>query len=68
MPNWSELKTMPVVILTTSEDEKDVLQSYELQASCFITKPLEFEKFLEVARSIKQFYFDIVTLPPNGDK
>ena len=63
-----DLKTIPVVVLTTSEDEQDILRSYELQASCFITKPVEFEKFLEVARSIKHFYFNIVTLPPNGDK
>ena len=64
----ANLKTIPVVILTTSEDENDVLISYELQASCFITKPVEFQKFIEVARNIKQFYFSIVTLPPNGDK
>jgi len=44
------------------------LRSYELQASCYITKPVEFEKFIEVARSIKHFYFNIVTLPPNNDK
>lgn len=61
------LRTIPVVILTTSEDEQDILRSYELQASSFITKPVEFEKFLEVAKGIKQFYFNIVTLPPNGE-
>jgi len=66
--NDPDLKTIPVVILTTSEDEQDVLRSYELQASCYITKPVEFEKFIEVARSIKHFYFNIVTLPPNNDK
>lgn len=64
----TNLRTIPVVILTTSEDENDVLKSYELQASCYITKPVEFDNFLEVAKSIKQFYFNIVTLPPNGDK
>ncbi|MBS1998608.1 MAG: response regulator [Cyanobacteria bacterium SZAS LIN-2] len=62
-----DLKVIPVVVLTTSEDEQDVLRSYQLQASCYITKPVEFEKFIEVARSIKQFYFNIVTLPPNSD-
>jgi CheY-like chemotaxis protein len=61
-------RTIPVVILTTSEDENDVLKSYELQASCFITKPVDFDKFLEVARQIKQFFFTVVTLPPNGDQ
>jgi CheY-like chemotaxis protein len=64
----TNLRTIPVVILTTSEDENDVLKSYELQASCYITKPVEFDNFLEVAKSIKQFYFHVVTLPPNGDK
>ncbi len=63
-----QLRTIPVIILTTSEDEQDILRSYELQASSFITKPVEFEKFIEVAKGIKQFYFNIVTLPPNGDK
>ncbi len=62
------LRTIPVVILTTSEDEHDILRSYELQASSFITKPVEFEKFLDVAKGISQFYFNIVTLPPNGDR
>ena len=66
--NNPALRTIPVVILTTSEDENDVMKSYELQASCYITKPVEFDNFLEVAKSIKQFYFHIVTLPPNGDK
>jgi two-component system, chemotaxis family, response regulator Rcp1 len=59
------LRTIPVVILTTSEDENDILTSYELQASSFITKPVEFDNFLNVAKGIKEFYFNIVTLPPN---
>jgi len=60
------LKTIPVVVLTTSEAEEDVLHSYELQASCYVTKPVDFEKFVEVARGIKTFFFTVVTLPPNG--
>lgn len=62
-----ELKTIPVVILTTSEDERDIMTAYRLYASSFITKPVEFEKFLEVAKSIKSFYVNVVTLPPNED-
>lgn len=61
-------KFIPVIILTTSEDEADVLKSYELQASCYVTKPMDFEKLLDVAKQIKQFFFSVVTLPPNGDK
>lgn len=64
----AEFKHIPVVILTTSEDESDVLRSYELQASCYVTKPMDFEKFLEVAKNIKRFFFSIVTLPPNGER
>jgi len=63
-----QLKTIPVVVLTTSESEQDVVKSYQLQASSFITKPVEFANFLDVAKQIKQFYFHVVTLPPNGDK
>ncbi len=59
---------IPVVILTTSEDETDVLRSYELQASCYVTKPMDFEKFLEVSKQIKEFFFSVVTLPPNGGR
>jgi len=63
-----QFRSIPVVILTTSADEADVLKSYELQASCYVTKPVDFEKFLEVAKQIRQFFFSVVTLPPNGDK
>jgi CheY-like chemotaxis protein len=54
--------------LTTSEDEIDILKAYELQASCYVTKPVEFDKFLQVAMQIKTFFFQIATLPPNGDQ
>jgi len=62
-----DLKTIPVVILTTSEDERDIMTAYRLYASSFITKPVEFDKFLEVAKGIKSFYVNVVTLPPNED-
>lgn len=63
-----KFRVIPVVILTTSQDETDVLRSYELQASCFVTKPMDFEKFLEVAKEIRSFFFSVVTLPPNTDR
>lgn len=63
----SRLRRIPVVMLTTSEDEQDVLKSYDLQAACFITKPVNFERFQEIVRQLKQFWFTVVTLPPNGD-
>ncbi|WP_310449710.1 response regulator [Sulfuritalea sp.] len=58
------LKHIPVVVLTTSAAEQDVQKSYLLQASCFITKPVDFGKFAEVVRGIDSFYLSIVTLPP----
>jgi two-component system, chemotaxis family, response regulator Rcp1 len=60
------LKSIPVVILTTSEDEKDVQAAYRLQASAFITKPVDFVKFVSVAKDIQQFYFVLATLPVTG--
>ena len=63
----ADLKTIPVVVLTTSRAEQDVLRSYELQANCYITKPVDFDQFLEVVRSIEAFWLFVVTLPPNGD-
>lgn len=59
-----QLKRIPVVVLTTSRAEQDVLRSYALHANCYITKPVDFEKFLEVVRSIESFWLFIVTLPP----
>ena len=58
-----KLKTIPVVVLTTSRAEQDVLRSYELQANCYITKPVDLEQFIDVVRSIEEFWFTIVTLP-----
>lgn len=58
------LKVIPVVILTTSEAEEDILKSYGLHANCYITKPVGFDNFIEVVRSIRHFWFGVVTLPP----
>ncbi|MBV9895065.1 MAG: response regulator [Chloroflexi bacterium] len=57
------LKTIPVVVLTTSRAEQDVLHSYELQANCYITKPVDLEQFITVVKSIEDFWLTIVTLP-----
>jgi chemotaxis family two-component system response regulator Rcp1 len=62
------LKNIPVVILTTSRAEQDVLRAYNLHANCYIAKPVDFERFLEVVRSIESFWLFVVTLPPNGRK
>jgi two-component system response regulator len=59
-----KLKRIPVVVLTTSKSDEDILASYNLYANCFISKPLDFDKFLEVVRSINDFWLSIVVLPP----
>jgi CheY-like chemotaxis protein len=59
-----ELMNIPVVILTTSRSEEDVARSYGLHANCYITKPVDFVKFIEVVRTINDFWFGVVTLPP----
>jgi chemotaxis family two-component system response regulator Rcp1 len=61
----SELKQIPVVVLTTSEAEEDVLKSYELHANCYVTKPVDLEKFTHVVQSIDRFWLTVVTLPPS---
>jgi two-component system, chemotaxis family, response regulator Rcp1 len=61
-----ELMLIPVVVLTTSQDEQDILKAYEYRANCYITKPVDLEQFLAVVRSIEEFWFTIVRLPPRG--
>lgn len=58
------LRSIPVVILTTSKNEADVKRAYGLHANCYIVKPVDFEKFAAVVRSIEDYWFTIVTLPP----
>lgn len=60
------LSAIPVVVLTTSQAQEDVLHSYGLHANCYITKPVDFEQFTNVVRAIDQFWFTVVTLP-TGD-
>lgn len=58
------LKQIPVVVLTSSRAEKDLLGAYDQHANCFITKPVGFEEFMDVIRSIENFWLTIVVLPP----
>ncbi|MCX6026993.1 MAG: response regulator [Chloroflexi bacterium] len=60
-----DLKRIPVVILTTSQVEEDILRSYNLHANCYITKPIDLHQFLNVIRTIEEFWLTIVKLPPN---
>ena len=61
------LKQIPVVILTVSKAEEDVIKTYELHANCFITKPVDMDQFIKVVKSLENFWFSIVKLPPNKD-
>ena len=58
-----DLKRIPVVILTTSQAEEDIARTYDLHANCYVTKPVDLDKFLEVVRSIEDFWLAIVQLP-----
>jgi len=60
-----QLKNIPVVVLTTSKAEEDVVRSYALHANCYVTKPVDLEKFIVVVKSIDRFWLTVVTLPPS---
>jgi CheY-like chemotaxis protein len=64
LKNDPVLKTIPIIVLTTSHSDKDILRSYQLNANCYITKPVDFSHFIEVVKSIEQFWLTVVTLPP----
>ncbi len=57
------LRQIPVVILTTSQAEEDILRTYNLHANCYVTKPVDLEQFIQVVRSINDFWFSVVKLP-----
>jgi chemotaxis family two-component system response regulator Rcp1 len=61
----SDLKSIPVVILTTSKAEEDILKTYKLHANCYITKPVDLEQFVNVVSHIEDFWLAIVKLPKN---
>jgi two-component system response regulator len=58
------LKNIPVVVLTTSTAEKDITKAYGLHANCYISKPVDFDQFVNVVQTIQDFWFCVVTLPP----
>ena len=62
----ASLAAIPVVVLTTSKAEEDIVKSYQLHANCYITKPVDLEQFLKVVRSIEDFWLTVVRLPPKG--
>ena len=59
-----QLQQIPVVVLTTSKLEEDVLRSYKLHANAYVTKPVDFDRFIEVVRQIDEFFVTVVKLPP----
>lgn len=64
MKQDASLRAIPVVILTTSQDEEDVLRAYNLNANCYVTKPVDFDQFMRIVRTIEDFWLNVVTLPP----
>ena len=63
MKSDESLRSIPVVVLTTSEAEEDVLRSYSLHANAYVTKPVDFERFIDVVRQIDDFFVSVVRLP-----
>lgn len=63
----SKLRIIPVVVLTTSKAEEDILKSYNLHANCYLTKPVDIDKFIEIVNQINNFWFSIVTLPTESE-
>lgn len=59
-----DLRRIPIVVLTTSDAEEDILRSYDLHANAYVTKPVDFERFLRVIQSIDEFFVTVVKLPP----
>ncbi len=63
MKSDDTLRSIPVVVLTTSEAEEDVVRSYALHANAYVTKPVDFDRFIEVVRQIDEFFVEVVRLP-----
>lgn len=62
----AEFKAIPVVVLTTSNADEDILQAYDLHANCYVVKPVGFDNFLAAVQSIENFWFSVVVLPPES--
>jgi len=58
------LRRIPILVLTASRDEQDILKAYDLHANCYITKPLDFEQLMKITQMIEEFWLTIVKLPP----
>ena len=63
-----ELKHIPVVIMSISQSEEDILKSYNLHANCFVTKPIDLNQFIRVVKAIQDFWFSVVKLPHKSDR
>jgi CheY-like chemotaxis protein len=61
-----DLRRIPVVVLTTSQADEDILRSYSLHANAYVTKPVDFDSFIAVVRQIDEFFVSVVKLPPRG--
>jgi two-component system, chemotaxis family, response regulator Rcp1 len=61
-----ELRHIPVVVLTSSQAEQDIVRAYDLHANCYVTKPVDLDQFITIVRSIEQFWFTVVKLPRNA--
>jgi CheY-like chemotaxis protein len=66
--NDEDLRRIPVVVLTTSAADEDILRSYSLHANAYVTKPVDFEQFIAVVRQIDDFFVSVVKLPPRADR
>jgi CheY-like chemotaxis protein len=60
------LRRIPVVVLTTSQADEDIVRSYQLHANAYVTKPVDFDRFIAVVRQIDEFFVGVVKLPPRG--
>ncbi|MBJ7520795.1 MAG: response regulator [Solirubrobacteraceae bacterium] len=63
-----DLRSIPVVVLTTSEAEEDIVKSYNLHANAYVSKPVDFDRFIEVVRQIDEFFVSVVKLPPGTSR